>query len=255
MARGGASLKLKRLRQRFGITAPKLAVRTHFPWYLRALAVLAMLSIVLALAAWIFDAGKRTAAFQGSELVHENELLEQRVGELTSELSALRDSMGSGESSLQIERATQQQLTLQIKTLEEQNTAMKHELAFFEGLISSSQSTTEDAGLRIERMRIDPEPTTGHYRYSILLINSAWKASKEIKGTLELELSVRQQGKNVIIKLPSKAEQDARNFRFEIKHYQRIEGLFSLPAGAVLKSVEARVLQDGHLRARHLLTL
>ena len=254
MARGGASLKLKRLRQRFGINAPKLAVRAHFPWYLRALAVLAMLSIVLALAAWIFDAGKRTAALQGSELGQENELLELRVGELTSELSALRDSMGSGESSLQIERATQQQLTLQIKTLEEQNTALKHELAFFEGLISSSQST-DDAGLRIERMRIDPEPTTGHYRYSILLINSAGKAAKEIKGTLELVLNVRQQSKTVIIKLPSKAEQDARNFRFEIKHYQRIEGLFSLPAGAVLKSVEARVLQDGHLRARHLLTL
>ena len=254
MATGGASLKLKRLRQRFGINAPKLAVRTHFPWYLRALAVVSMLAIMLALAAWIFEAGRRTASFQGSELVSENQELQERIAELTSELHALRDHKGSGESSLQIERATQQQLSAQIKALEEKNTALMQELAFFEGLISSSQSP-DKAGLRIERLRVDPQASPGQYMFSILLVNSAGQTSKEARGTLELLLTVRQEGKNVIIRLPSKAAQESSEYRLEIKHYQRIEGFFSVPVGATLKTVEARVLQDGQLRARQMLTL
>jgi len=254
MAAGGASLKLKRLRQRFGINAPKLTVRTHFPWQLRAMAVIAMLAIILGLAIWTFEAGTRTATFRDSELGRENQLLHERIAELSSELSTLRDRKGSGESSLQIERATQQQLSAQIKALEEKNTALTQELAFFERLLSSPQST-DQAGLRIEGMRVDPQAASGQYRYSILLVNSAGQAAKEFKGALELLLTVRQEGKNVIIKLPSKAEQGSVNYHLEIKHYQRIEGLFSVPPGATLKDVEARILQDGKLRTRRALTL
>ena len=43
MATSGASVKFKRLRQRFGISAPKLAIRTHVAWYWRALAIIANL--------------------------------------------------------------------------------------------------------------------------------------------------------------------------------------------------------------------
>ncbi|MBE2257549.1 MAG: hypothetical protein IAE88_01750 [Rhodobacteraceae bacterium] len=254
MATGGASLKLKRLRQRFGINAPRLAVRTHFPWYLRALAVVAMLSAMLILAAWIFEAGKRTATFQGNASVRENGLLRARVSQLESELARLRDSKGSGESNLQIERATHQELTLQIKALEEQNAALKHDLAFFENLMSAS-NTSADAGIRIERMRVDPEATSGQYRYRMLLVNSGGQRAKEFKGTLEIVLQVRQADKDVMIRLPSRVERNAGNFNLEIKHYQRIEGLFSVPPGATLKSVEARVLRDGQVRARQSLAL
>ena len=94
MAAARASLTLKRLRQRFGINAPKLAIRTHFPWYLHLLAVVAMLAIILVLAAWIFQAGKRTAGFQVSEVLRENRRLAARVAELDAQLSRLRDSQG-----------------------------------------------------------------------------------------------------------------------------------------------------------------
>ncbi|MQM30395.1 MAG: hypothetical protein CRU78_07575 [Candidatus Accumulibacter phosphatis] len=80
-------------------------------------------------------------------------------------------------------------------------------------------------------------------------------AGTGVLRTLELLLAVRQEGKNVIINLPSKAEQGSANHRLEIKHHQRIEGLFSVPPGTTLKDVEARILQDGKLRTRRALTL
>lgn len=57
MATSSAAVKLKRLRQRFGISAPRVAIRTHVAWYWRALATVVVLSLSLALAAWIYDAG------------------------------------------------------------------------------------------------------------------------------------------------------------------------------------------------------
>ena len=50
------------------IAAPKMAVRTHIPWYLRALFLIVVLSISLAFAAWIYDAGRRFAGFDRDEV-------------------------------------------------------------------------------------------------------------------------------------------------------------------------------------------
>ncbi len=72
MATPGASVKLKRLRQRFGINAPKLAIKTLAVWYWCALAVIVILS---ALAAWISNHAKlmelcAKACHQGLDLAN-----------------------------------------------------------------------------------------------------------------------------------------------------------------------------------------
>ena len=42
---------LKRMQQRFGISAPKMTVRTHVAWYWRWLGMMVLLAVSLALAA------------------------------------------------------------------------------------------------------------------------------------------------------------------------------------------------------------
>ena len=51
------------MRRRMTIAAPKMAVRTHIPWYWRALLWIVVLSISLAFGAWIYDAGRKFAGF------------------------------------------------------------------------------------------------------------------------------------------------------------------------------------------------
>ena len=75
---------LKQFRQRFGISAPRMTVQTHVAWYWRWLGMLVFLSLSLALAAWMYDAGRRFAGFDR--------------GELQDELARLRESMSRLES-------------------------------------------------------------------------------------------------------------------------------------------------------------
>jgi hypothetical protein len=254
MATSGASVRLKRLRQRFGISAPKLAIRAHVAWYWRALMIIAILSVSLALAAWIYDAGKRIAGFQSNESVREIQSLRDHVMELDAELTKLRSLAGSGESSLQIERATQKQLSFQVKALEVENAALKEDLAFFEGLMPASE-VGDEVGARIDHLRIEPDGASGEYRYRMLVVNNGGRQAKEFKGALQLLVKVQQEGKDVMITVPSTTEQNSQRFRFEIKHFHRLEGAFSVPVGAVVISVEARLLQDGIVRARQSVTL
>jgi hypothetical protein len=245
----GTAVKLKRLRQRFGISAPKLAIRTHVAWYWRVLTVITILAVFLMAAAWIYDEGMRIAGFHSDESSREIQSLRDHLMELDVELTKLRSLAGSGESSLQIERATQKQLSWQVKALEAENAALKEDLAFFEGLMPTSD-VVDEAAIRIDHLRIEPDGVADEYRYRMLVINNAGRQAKELKGALQLVVKVRQNDKDVMLTLPSDSEKNSQRFRFEIKHFHRIEGVFSVPKGAVVKVVEARLLQDGVVRAK-----
>lgn len=255
MATAAASVKIKRLRQRFGISAPRLSIRTHLAWYWRALAAVLVLSVFLAMALWIYEAGQRIAGFQSEASARELQSLRESVVRLDDELSRLRSLAGSGESSLQIERTAQQQMALQFKVLEAENAALKQDLAFFEGLIPASEAGGTDSGLKINRLRIEPEGSVGQYRYRMLLVHNSGRQAKESRGALQLLVKVQQDGKDAMIIFPSESERSPQRFRFEIKSFQRVEGGFSVPPGAVLREVEVRVLQDGVMRARQSVAL
>ena len=216
--------------------------------------MIAILSISFAFAAWIYDAGMRIAGFHSNESVREIQSLRNHLMELDGELTKLRSLAGSGESSLQIERTAQQQLSRQARALELENAALKEDLAFFEGLMPASDSGDEP-GVRIDHLRIDPGGVVGEYRYRMLVVNNGGRQGKELKGGLQLLLKVVQGGKDAIITLPSNTETNPQRFRFEIKHFHRLEGVFSLSPGVVLKEVEARLLQDGVVRAKQTVNL
>ena len=73
-----------KLRRRFGIAAPRVAVRSEVAWYLRWLGLIVVLACSAALAAWMYDAGRRFAGFDRSEV--EQELAGARRGDLCEEM-------------------------------------------------------------------------------------------------------------------------------------------------------------------------
>lgn len=253
MAATGAAVKLRRLRQRFGITAPKVAVRTHIPWYWRTLAIVAMLSVSLALARWIYDAGRNIAGFDSSNTASKIEGLKVKVTALEADLAAAKAAASAAESRLTIDRSAQQQLALQVRHLESENLALKQDLAFFEGLLPDTVGG--DTGVRINRFRVERDSGDGRYRYRMLVVHNGTKQLREFRGELQFFLKVQQGGKDAMITLPPEGVQDRDRFRLEVKHFQRAEGSLPVPAGAVLKSVEVRILQDGTVRARQSINL
>lgn len=248
MATARASLKLRRFRRRFGISAPKLAISPHVEWRWRILGGLAALLLTAGVSAVAYEFGSRTAAGGDARA------LQQRLAALEAEVVELRSAAVASESSLQIERVAQQQLAKQVRALEAENGALRDDLAFFEGLIPSTE-TPADASLRIHRLRIEPDAIVGQYRYRMLLVNNGGKGQKEFRGALQLLVKVQGQGGDAIISVPSAADQGADRFRIEIKHFQRVEGGFSVPPGAVVKAVEARLMQGGEVLARQSVNL
>ena len=55
--------RLVKLRRRFGIAAPRVAVRSETTWYLRWVTLILVLAASAVLAAWMYDAGRRFAGF------------------------------------------------------------------------------------------------------------------------------------------------------------------------------------------------
>jgi hypothetical protein len=243
---------LRRLRSRFGISAPKVAVRTHIPWYWRALATIAVMSISIALAGWIYDAGRKIAGFDRRETEQEMNTLRDRVEELQQETAKLRALANAGESNVQIERTAQQQLVRQVKALEQENGRLKEDLAFFENLAAAEG---KEAGFTINRLSVEPNGAPGRYRYRLLAAAHGGKRDREFRGSVQLVISLQQEGKSAMIILPQPNDPARQRFNINFKHFQRIDGTFQVPEGARVTNVEARLLQDGVTRASQTITL
>lgn len=246
------AVSLRRLRSRYGIAAPRVSVRTHIPWYWRALAITLIAACALALARWIYDAGRQFAGFDRTESAVEIVTLSGRVSELEAELTRLRKSAAAGESSLQIEQTTQQQLTQQVRILEEENARLKEDLAAFEQL---SSGEGQPGGLTIGRLRIQPTGKPGEYRYALLAMYRAAVKSQEFSGTIKFLVAVQRDGRDAMIEIPGAADVASGSYQISVRNFRKIEGNFVLPAGVVAKSVEARIMQGGVIKASRRTTL
>ena len=235
---------LKKIRQRFGISAPRMTVKIHVAWYWRMLGLVAVLSCSFALAAWIYDAGRRFAGFDRSEAEQELSQLRESVGRLTQETAGLRASVNASESKLQIERAAQAQLGRQVKVLEDENARLKEDLAFFENLIPSEH---RDNTLLINRFRVEPGALPGEFRYRLLLLQGG-RRDKPFQGNLQLLVTLQQDGKDAIITLPE--EGAAQAYKISFKYFQRVEGTFRVAPGARVKMVQVRIFESGSTQAR-----
>lgn len=248
------ALTLRRWRGRFGISAPRVTIRTHLPWHWRVLSVVVLLSVTLALALWVYDAGRRFAGFDRSETEQELDTLHARTAEFERELVRLRSLVNVSESKLQIELTTQQQLTRQVKALENENAQLKEDLSVFENL---ALAQGQEGSLSINRLRVEPESggIANLYRYHMLVAMQGGKKDFEFKGNLQLMLNLQQENKSVMMILPNPTDQNFQQYSVNFKHFRRLDGTFRIPPGARIKSLEVRLIQGGVLKASKSLSL
>ena len=234
---------IRKVRQRFGISAPRLTVRTQLAWYWRWLGLLVSAAIVLAIAAWMYDAGRRFAGFDRSELEQERNDLRASVSRLEEELASVRAVANAGESRVKVEQSAQAQLAKQAQALEEENRRLKEDLAFFENLAPAGDR------LSINRFTVQPDVLPGEYRYRLLVMGGG-RRERPFQGSLQLVLKLQGAGQGSMIVLPGAASADADSFRLNFKYFQRVEGTFRVPGAGRLQSVQVRVLETGASQAR-----
>jgi len=237
---------LWKLRQRFGITAPRLAVRAQAPWYARWLGIALVLGLCAALAFWVFDAGLRFAGYDRQEANLERTTLRRELESSRAELERLRAIANAADSKLSIERTVQRNLAQQVRTLEADNAKLREEAAIFESMLAGDGRSGNP--LSIRRFKIEPLPG-GEYRYRLLLLASGLRRG-EFRGHYDLLVRLTRDGRSAIITVPENPGPAVAGFGLEFRHFQRIEGSFRVPGTARVDSVQVRVYDTGSTQIR-----
>lgn len=237
-----------RLRQRFGIAAPRVAIRSHIPWYWRWVGVTMLIAISAASAAWIYDAGRRYAGFDSTEALQELGQLKAELGEARVELDRLRAIANAADSRVSIERTAQQRLAQQIRSLEQDNARLREELATFESMLSSDARALQ--ALAVHRFKVEPDALPGEYRYRMLLVTPGARRDREFSGRVELLVNLTEGGQSAMMSFPEPADAGAAAFRLSFKYFRRVEGTFRVNPKARVESVQVRVYETGTSQPR-----
>lgn len=224
--------------RRFGIDAPKLAVRPHMPWYWRWSALAAGGALVAGVAWFTYDFGLEYAGFRQGEAARLRAQLNETVLKQQGELAELNARIAAAERQLQIERATFVDLERQVKNLSQENARLQEDLAFFQSLTA----TGKDGAISVNRFRLVPETVPGEYRYQLLLVQTGERA-KEFNGRLQFVLNLQQDGRKVVLVMPPPSSPPAKEYQVSFKLFQRVEGMFRIAPDAAVKGLQVRVFE------------
>jgi hypothetical protein len=230
-------MRWKLLRRRLSVSAPRMIVRSHLPWPLRWAVGAIALGFSAALALWAFEFGKDIAGLDRSAK-EELATLRTELGSLRSKYEEVRQVSNTADSLLKTERAAQERLGQQLRQLEADKQALQADLGFFQRLLPTGGEGLQLRGLQAE------VKTPGQLHYQMLVVQAA--KGEEFNGRYDLVLTGLMDGKAWTMPLPGGAR------ALQVKQVARVEGTVEHPAGAVIKTVQVRIMDaKGATRAAH----
>jgi hypothetical protein len=235
-------MKLKLLRRRLTISAPRMAVRSALPWPARWLLLSVVLGFSAATMLWAYEFGRSIAGLDRN-IKQEMVQLRGELERLRSELAKAQLVANTSDSLITSEKAVQDQLLVQIRQLEADNQSLRIDLGFFEQLIPGSGTDAPTIrGLQVERQ------SPGELKWQVLVIQAA-RHAPEFQGTLDVVFGGTLEGKSWTMAQASEPQ------AVKIKSYLRQEGVLVVPAAAVVKTATARIWQGNTVKSTHTLKL
>jgi hypothetical protein len=234
---------IRRFRRKFSISAPRLSVRPHVPWYVRwAIAVPFLLLIGFAIW-WAYGSGLELAGFKRNQAEQELSALRDRVLALEEENAKLNNQVATYERQGQIEQALDVEVDAQVKILNEENARLKEDLLFFQNLPLTG---SREAELSIHRLKIEPDVLPGEYHCRMLLVQSVQQRGRQFEGKMQLVVNGEQDGQKVVLQFPQEnSPADVAAHQLSFKYYQRVDKVFKLPPEMQIESVQVRVFEKG----------
>ena len=227
----------RRLRTSFSIGSSRMAIRSQLAWYWRWLLNLLMMLLVATVVWWLVQNSYRITGFSLDEAKQQIESLRADNSRMKAEMDVTRAQLIERARQLQIEQASQKELARTVAQLQDENASLKEDLGFLRKLMSS---TTTVAGLGLSDLRIERDGRPNEYRYHMLLTQGGQR-KEDFRGKVQILARVAD-GPNIsTYTFPETGSPDAAG-KVEFRFYQKVEGRFAVPVGAVLKSADVRVL-------------
>ncbi|GAA6143075.1 DUF6776 family protein [Hydrogenophaga sp. 5NK40-0174] len=229
-------MRLRLMRRRLTASTPRVAIRSATSWPVRMLLLAVVLGFSSALAIWAFEFGKEIAGLEPN-VQEELERLRDEVSTLSTDLTEAKLVADTSGSLLTAEKAAQEQLLVRIKQLEADNQALRNDLGFFERLIpANGSSALSIRGLQVDRM------SGSQLKWQVLMIQPL-KNAPDFHGELEISFTGSMDGK------PWSKGHSSDSQRVTVNRYLRLEGLVDVPTNAVVKTVTAKILQNGTVKS------
>ena len=246
----------RRVRQNFGISAPRMAVRLHLPWWGRGAIILTLVGIIAGMWWWGFDFGQIFGGFNRKEIEAKIATLETEATKLRSEAFDLRAKNSTLESELAMTRGSQQTQQKQSIELSGENAQLKEELAFLQKLVSDSN---KQIGLQLQRLSVERD-SDEMWHYNLLVVRGG-SPKDEFEGNIVLQATLAPAPgapagtRGMILTLPEDQPEAKPALALKFKYYQRVEGRFRVPEGMRVTAITARAFETGEGSARATRTL
>jgi hypothetical protein len=244
-------MKWKLLLRNLSVSAPRVAVRSQLSWPLRAVVLFVLVSLAVAAGFAVYEYGRKLSGPDREELISELERAREQLSQAVVERDRNAAAAVQSESRASVDRSAQEQVQAQLKALASENAKLKADLAFFESLLPAP---TNSKGILIRSFRVQPDAEPNSLRYR-LLVQQSGRPVRDFVGEVSLTVSVQHVGRASVLQLPDPKMPGAGPVALTFRHYQRVEGTFELPEGAVVQSVLVKILADGETRAQQTFTM
>jgi hypothetical protein len=239
-------------RKKPGILAARLVVRARPSWQDR-FAVAIIGCVFLAAFGWgMYEAGRHEALEQQDDFEQSErpDDAHEKQPSYSFNPSACRQTkkqklcgeIGDLTQQLQINTTSNQNLTVQVKTLASENDQLKEKLAFLQHLLSGNNKT----GISVYQFSLKETQTSGIYRYALTLLQGEEK-NGDFKGNLRFQVQLLQNGHSKTIPLIGKHSK--RDFPVNFKSLHRFEESFKVPLNAVVESIQVQIFKNGESKA------
>lgn len=243
-------MKWKLFVRSLSVSAPRVIVRSQAPWPLRALFGFVVLAVAAAAGVALYEYGRQFAGPDARVLATEIERLQLQLNGAKAERDRYAAVSAALESQLKVERAAQEQLAARAASLETESNRLREDLSFFESLLPAAGSGGK--GVVIRSFRLQPEATTdagSQMRYR-LLVQQSGKPERDFVGSVQLVINYSHGLRTASLQLPDPAAESPQRMDLSFRHYQRVEGTFTLPAGAVARVVQVRIVSGNQTQAQ-----
>jgi hypothetical protein len=107
----------------------------------------------------------------------------------------------------------------------------------------------KEGGLAVNRFLVQNDALPGEYRYRLLLTQTGQR-TRDFQGYLQFVVNLQQDSKKLVMTLPAEDDKGGKAFTLNFRFYQRVEGAFRVAPGAVVKSIQVRVFENGATEPR-----